>query len=336
MVKIGLVGLGKHMLSQMIPNLLRLPVIITAVCDKDGDKLRQIRRILHLDSEKCYLSWEQMLEKEALDGVICVADANLHYMVSKTSLQRGIPVFVEKTPCRSAAQAAELCRLQKEHHCFGMAGFNRRYTTAYRMMKEVTESEAFGRPCLYLAKYNSSAYSDSQYFVFNHVIHHLDLMRYLLGEIDSIDAQRIEKADGMTGYHIRFRSVSGCMGFLQSASLQCEAYPVERVEITGDGCCVTADNVKTLQYNRPVSAKTEKNPLLGEHDSLCWNYNQGHSSMYGHYGYERELADFVEAVQAGGRPENTFDDICGTMLLYERLLEHCTTVSGGVEADCKV
>ena len=66
---------------------------------------------------------------------------------------------------------------------------------------------------LYLAKYNSSAYSDSQYFVFNHVIHHLDLMRYLLGEIDSIDAQRIEKADGMTGYHIRFRSVSGCMGF---------------------------------------------------------------------------------------------------------------------------
>lgn len=56
MVKIGLVGLGKHMLSQMIPNLLRLPVSITAVCDKDGDKLRQIRRILHLDSEKCYLS----------------------------------------------------------------------------------------------------------------------------------------------------------------------------------------------------------------------------------------------------------------------------------------
>lgn len=168
------------------------------------------------------------------------------------------------------------------------------------------------------------------------LIHHLDLMRYLLGEIDSIDAQRIEKADGMTGYHIRFRSVSGCMGFLQSASLQCEAYPVERVEITGDGCCVTADNVKTLQYNRPVSAKTEKNPLLGEHDSLCWNYNQGHSSMYGHYGYERELADFVEAVQEGSRPENTFDDICGTMLLYERLLEHCTTVSGGAETDCKV
>lgn len=322
MIKIGLIGLGNHMLSQMIPNLLKLPVVIMAVCDKEEEKLARVSRYLHLNREKCYLSWEEMLEKETLDGVICVADADLHYRAAAASLRRRIPVFVEKTPCLSAVQAAKLCCLQKEYNCFGMAGFNRRYATSYRMMKKVIGTEAFGNPCLYMAKYNSSPYRDSRYFVLNHVIHHLDLMRYLLGEIDRIDAQRIEIADGKTGYHIRFRSVSGCMGFLQSASLQWESYPMERVEITGNGCCITADNVKSLQYNRPVSAKTERYPILGEEDSLCWNYNQGHSSMYSHYGYERELADFVKAVRDGKQPENTFDDVYGTMLLYERLLEN--------------
>lgn len=321
-VKIGLVGLGNHMISQMIPNLLKLPAAVTAVCDKREDRLERIRCILHLEKEKCFTSWKQMLEQEELDGVICVADAGLHYEVAEASLERRIPVFVEKTPCQSAAQAAELCRLQKKYGCFGMAGFNRRYTTSYRMMRELLNREEFGQPCLYMAKYNSSAYADSRYFVFNHVIHHLDLMRYLLGEINRIDAQKIEIADGKIGYHIRFQTAAGVLGFLQSASLQWESYPMERVEITGNGCCVIADNVKTLQYNRPVSARMEKNPLLGTNDTLCWNYNQGHSSMYSHYGYERELADFVEAVREGKVPENTFDDVYGTMLLYEKLLEN--------------
>lgn len=321
-VRIGLVGLGRHMLSQIIPNLMKLPVVITAVCDREEEKLERLRFCLPVDRASCYTSWEQMLERERLDGVICVADAGLHYEVAAASLRHRIPVFVEKTPCQSAAQAYELCGLQKEYQCFGMAGFNRRYTTSYRMMRKILRSEEFGRPLLYMAKYNSSQYGSSRYFVFNHVIHHLDLMRYLLGEIDTVEAQKTEIADGKIGYHIRFRSASGVMGFLQSASLQCESYPMERVEITGDGRCLIADNVKTLRYNRPVSSKTEMDPTLGADDALCWNYNQGHSSMYSHYGYERELADFVGAVKEGRRPENTFDDVYGTMLLYEKLLEN--------------
>ena len=319
-VRVGLVGLGDHMISQIIPNLLKLPVAIAAVCDREEERLERIRYYLSLDKTRCYIWFGQMLEREDLDGVICVANAGLHYEVAAASLRHRVPVFVEKTPCQSAAQASKLCSLQKEYGCFGMAGFNRRYTTSYRMMKRVLDAGEFGHPYLYMAKYNSSAYGSSRYFVFNHVIHHLDLMRYLLGEIDTIEAEKIEIEDGKSGYHIRFRSVSGVLGFLQSSSLQCESYPMERVEITGEGQCLIADNVKTLQYNRAVSSRTEKNPVLETDDALCWNYNQGHSSMYSHYGYERELADFVEAVKEGRHPENTFDDIYGTMLLYEKLI----------------
>lgn len=322
MIRTALIGLGNHMISRIYPTLFRLPVQIAAVCDKDPEKLARFRQFAPIPEEKCYLFFEEMLEKERPDAAVCVGNALLHYQAAAACLSRGIPVFVEKTPCESAAQAGELCRLEAKSGCFAMAGFNRRFSTSYRMMKKLISSEEFGKPYLYLAKYNSSEYPGDGYFVFNHVIHHLDLMRYLVGEIRDIQAVKVKVTERKVGYHINFVSESGVMGFLQSSSLQCESYPMERVEITGDGSVVIADNVKGLVYNRLTDNKTQAEPaLVQEQDAVSWNYNQGHSSMYSHYGYERELACFFDAVEGKRPPENTFDEVKKTMELYERMLE---------------
>lgn len=323
MIRTALVGLGNHMVSQIFPTLFKLPVQIAAVCDRDREKLERFRRFCPVQEEKCYLSYAEMIEKEKPEAVVCVGNAALHYSAAAVCLKHKIPVFVEKTPCESAAQAQELCRLEAESGCFAMAGFNRRFSTSYRMMKRLIHSEEFGKPCLYLAKYNSSEYPDDSYFVFNHVIHHLDLMRYLLGEIQEIEAVKMKFSERRVGYHISFISESGVMGFLQSSSLQCESYPMERVEITGDKSVAIADNVKGLIYNRFTANKTQAEPeLVQKEDALSWNYNQGHSSMYSHYGYERELACFFDAVQGKREPENTFGEVKKTMELYERLLQN--------------
>lgn len=321
MVRTALIGLGNHMISQIYPTLFKLPVQIVAVCDREPEKLERFRQFCPIPEGKCYLSFQEMLEAEKPEAVVCVGNALLHYQAAAACLSHRIPVFVEKTPCESAAQARELCRLEEESGCFAMAGFNRRFSTSYRMMKKLICAEEFGKPYLYLAKYNSSEYPNDDYFVFNHVIHHLDLMRYLLGEIRDIQAMKVKVSEKKVGYHIHFVSESGVMGFLQSSSLQCESYPMERVEITGNGSVVIADNVKGLVYNRFTANKTQAEPaLIPEQDAVSWNYNQGHSSMYSHYGYERELACFFDAVEGKRPPENTFGEVKRTMELYERLL----------------
>ena len=327
-VKIGLVGLGNHMLGGIYGMLLKLPVKLEAVCDIDGERLQRFSDLSGIPASKCYEDYHKMLQNENLDAVLCSGSAELHYQVAKAALMRGISVFVEKPPCLNYKQAVELADLQKENQCFGMAGFNRRFATSYRMMKEIIETKEFGKPYLYMAKYNSSAYRDEEFFVFNHITHHLDLMRYLCGEIREIRAEKIVLTSEKVGYHIRFVSESGIMGFLQSASLQCESYPAERVEITGDGTCVLVDNVKRLEYNRLVSPKIDGNPHLSEKDdALCWNYNHGHSSFYSHYGFERELGHFFESVREKRAPEHTLADMPGTMRLYEELKKNTVEIS---------
>ena len=57
-----------------------------------------------------------------------------------------------------------------------------------------------------------------------------------------------------------------------------------------------------------------------------WNYNLGHSSLYGHYGFERELESYIDALRGKAKPAATFADVAGTMKLYETLVKNCIQV----------
>ena len=332
MLRLGLIGLGDHMYRRLYPLTVGLPVHLPAVCDRNEERCRRFTE--KFSAERVYTDLEEMLDREELNGVLCAGNAGLHYRAAKACMERGISPFVEKTPCETYAQAVELRELEKASGCFTMVGFNRRFTTSYQMAKEIVERREFGEKMLYMAKYHSSVYPSDEYFLLNHVIHHLDLARYLMGEIREIHGEKVVRGVGKAGYHIRFVTESGALGFLETSSFQREDYPMERVEITGDGCNVIVDNVKGLEYNRPVSDKRGLSPVLEPGlDLQGWNYNQGHSSLYGHYGFERELEYYVDGVRGLVSPAATFGDTAETMKLYEELRDHCVPVDsrGGYE-----
>lgn len=320
-VRLGLVGLGNHMYHRLYPLTSGLPVTLAAVCDRNEEKCRRFMN--RYSARRTYTVVEEMLDREELDGVICAGNAVLHGQVAEMCMRRGISAFVEKTPCESYEQALKLKELECETGCFTMVGFNRRFATAYQMAKEIIDRKSFGRPALYMAKYHSSPYPSNEYFLFNHVIHHLDLARYLMGEIREIGGHQVVLGTGKTGWHIRFVTEQGALGFIESSSLQQEDYPMERVEITGDGQNVIVDNVKRLEHNCPVSSKRTLSPKLeAGSDMQGWNYNLGHSSLYGHYGFERELECYINALRGKIKPSATFGEVAETMKLYEMLAEH--------------
>ncbi len=325
-IPLALVGLGDHMYSRLYPLLAPLDVDLVAVCDRDASRLARFAG--RYAARRQYADFETMLDEAEPAAVICAGPAGLHYAVARACMLRGISPFVEKTPCETAAQALELCALEKKTGCFTMTGFNRRFATAYMMAREIVSSPEFGTPLLYMAKYNASPYASQKYFFFNHVIHHLDTARFFMGEITSISADKRVLNDREVCCHIRFSTAAGAMGFLQSASVGCEAYPMERVEITGRAGNVIVDNVKQVEYNRSTDARQgpDPAPLGQETDCLRWNMNHGHSSLYGHYGFERELGVYLACVAEGKRPPLTFADTAQTMLLYEQLMQNTLEV----------
>lgn len=325
-MKLACIGLGSHMRKTLYPGIPAKNVELVAICDQQEERLSEFRKFAPVGAEHCYTDFYEMLEKEQPHAVLCAGNPNLHYKVAKACMHRKISPFIEKTPCENSKQARELAILEQQTGCFCMVGFNRRYTTAYCMAKEILEHD-FGSPLLYLAKYNSSEYGSEQSFLLNHVIHHLDLMRFLLGEIDDLRAEEMIVDERKTGLHIHFCTNNGVIGFLQSSSFQSETFPMERVEIQGIGKNLIIDNVKYLEYNRSVDKKTEDRPVLSEkEDTLCWNWNMGHSSMYSHYGYERELKEYFQALNTGEKPVSSMEQVVGTMELYEKLLKNRTII----------
>ena len=316
-LKIGLVGCGGHMFHYIYNFLKNQPVELVAICDKSEERMRSFASYYKVD--RCYKDHVNMLKKENLDAVVCVADAAVHYQVAKDSMLSGINVFIEKTPCQNTAQAQELIDIQEKTGKFTMVGFNRRFMTSYLMAKEIMARDEFGPLTMYMAKYNASEYHSDEVFVFNHMIHHFDLMRFFLGEIKEMSSNKIKIDEHRVGYHTSFVSDSGVIGFLQSGSLQYEPYPVERVEITGVGRNIIVDNIKHLEYHRPGERRDNFNqPILAEGgDTLTWNLNHNLYSTYTYLGYESELNHFIKYALKDEIPDFNIKDSHGTMRLLD-------------------
>ncbi|TBL71598.1 Gfo/Idh/MocA family protein [Paenibacillus thalictri] len=319
--KIGLVGCGNHM-YEFIAHCLKWapPVTIQAVCDLDEAKLERFANYYNVAGK--YTDYREMFAKEPLDAVICVINETAHYDVAKAAMLSGLHIFVEKTPCLTSVEAEELAQIQKSTGKTTMVGFNRRFMTSYVMAKEISQRPEFGGIYMYQSQFNTSPYRSEAFFKINHVIHHLDLARFMMGEITLTQVQRVAIDDRRVGYTISFRSEQGGIGTIQSGSLLDELYPIERLELLGDRRNVVVDNVRSLVYNRPPGQRKEQYKtyaLVEGGDALVWNPSLGVYPRYSYHGYEDELHYFIQCVMDGRKPEPNIEDSVQTMRLVEEM-----------------
>jgi predicted dehydrogenase len=318
-LRLGLVGLGNHMYNIMYPAMKNMPVELVAACDVSQERLDRFAGYYRVPAS--YTDYRAMLAREKLDVVVCIIDADHHYEVGKACLQAGVHAFVEKCPCNTAEQAEDLATTMHASGKYLTAGFNRRFVTAYMMAHEIINRQEFGPKLFYSAKYHANPYRSEAYFVFNHIVHHLDLARYFLGELELVHAEKLRLDDRRVGFTLLLKAASGTMATIQSGSLQCEFFPMERVEINGLGTNVIVDNIKSLQYNRPAPPRDREKtaPMTDKSDGQVWNLNHGYGSGYTYYGYDLIMETFVDHLLAGTRPAYTIDDAVGTMRLLDKV-----------------
>jgi predicted dehydrogenase len=323
MVKLAIIGCGNFTFNTLYPMLRKQPIRLAAICDTAPEQTERFAAFYNAGVR--YTDYREMILTEKPDGVICAVNASVHYEAAKFCLENNVTIFVEKTPCETAKQAEELAELQKAGGKFVVTGFNRRFVNSYMMTREIIQRPEFGSVSMYYSKFNSDPYLSNDYYIFNHIIHHLDLARYLLGEIAGIKVQsRI--VNGRSGaFEVHFKALeTGAVGTIQAASMLNEAYPMEILDIAGTNGNVVVNNIRDLRYNRtgPHRNVETPEPLKNDGDCLSWNLSGGFgvgSGIYSYLGFETELDQFIKAITGGTRPACTIEESIGTMKVMEEV-----------------
>jgi predicted dehydrogenase len=187
--------------------------------------------------------------------------------------------------------------------------------------KDAPGGSGFGRIYMYSAAFHAGAYASEEAFAVNHVSHHLDLARMLLGEIELRSVMALREDGTRLGYQIAFEGPGGLLGSIQSNSFLCGDYPMERVEICGDRQQLIVENVRHLWHNRPVSriGGTGAVDFAAAGGTKILNANNAQLDNRTHYGFEQMAAEFARCSGTGERPAQDMADALKTYMLVEQL-----------------
>lgn len=162
-VKIGLIGLGKHIRRHHIPYLQNREVDkgdveiawITGYLPEDS-KIADSYDINKAESDKdkqrykCVPGekWKDLIENDKVDGVIVSLPSSLHAVPARNALQYGVNVAVEKPPTITVRECSELVDYAEKNDLVFVTISQRRYENVYQKVKEIIENNGLGEPQL--------------------------------------------------------------------------------------------------------------------------------------------------------------------------------------------
>jgi len=278
-------------------------------------------KIAGIASDGCriYEDLSQMLAQPDLDVVCICTPSGAHLEPALEAARAGKHVVVEKpleitlARCDAIIDACDaagvrLCTI-----------FPSRFTPANRRLKEAIDGGRFGRLTMgdtYVKWWRTQQYYDSGGWrgtwdldgggaLMNQAIHNVDLLSWLMGDVDSIMAQtatlahvRIEVEDTAVAC-LRFKN--GALGVIEAAT---SAYPglLKRTEIHGDrgSARVDQDDITLWEFQEKVPSDSEIFAAM----AAVSGFKAGASDPRGinHIGHRDQLADFLQAIDRGTAP----------------------------------
>jgi myo-inositol 2-dehydrogenase / D-chiro-inositol 1-dehydrogenase len=115
---------------------------LVAVCDLD--QARASRNARWFGAERVYTDYRQMFDAETLDAVLICTGPQTHARLTLDAIERGLPVFVEKPPALTLAEAVHLREVSERAGVPIMVGTMKRHALIYRRLKAVIEEPGFG------------------------------------------------------------------------------------------------------------------------------------------------------------------------------------------------
>lgn len=309
-IRIGFIGAGGHATGSLYPclNLALRPSDslaqepmgeLVAVCDMDRPKAERNARAFGF--EKVYDNHRKMIEQEDLDCILVVMHPKLQYPLAKEVMEAGKHVFIEKPPTTTLEQARDLDATSKRTGKSCMIAFMKRFSSVYLQVKKWMALPEFGQISAYEARFTYGNYPTDIYdFLNGFSCHHLDLMRFFMGDVKTIFAEHVTRGKGWHSYAVTARFANDAVGLLHTNSLELYNCPSERVCVTGVGSVAVADGWQDAVCYLP-----------GQAQPLYWSPNTPMTAaLYNGTlkGYVGEIRHFFESVKNGRAPESNISD----------------------------
>ena len=310
--RIAVVGAGSLSTRRIYPYLGAAGAQLVGVCDLDRAKAE---RNAALWGGTPYTRMETMLDAEQPDGLIICIGPEAHAELAPRVLRRGIPVYTEKPPAVTAADALAVARVAKETGVLCTTAFKKRYSVAYNRAKDFIAE--FPPDDLYAL---SIDYAGAQYdhasprhsLLLDFAIHAIDLSGYLFGDAAEVFAF----AKGLDAYAVSVRYANGAVGSLGFNCGRSFGIPTEEVEITArGGNFMSIHNSSSWRIAREGRCVEWREP-----PTFTSAGDSGNET-----GHLAELADFVAAIREGHSTRSCIAESYRSMVVYEAIAESAAT-----------
>ncbi|HEX7513692.1 MAG TPA: Gfo/Idh/MocA family oxidoreductase [Candidatus Methylomirabilis sp.] len=227
-------------------------VELVAICDAVLEKARA--RAIEFGVSRGYADFATMLDKEKPDAVDIVTPVETHAPLARIAADRGVHLMCQKPMAPTLAEAEALVRDVGDRVRF-MVHENFRFRPQYVMAREWLEAGRVGDPTHACMTARSSGFLSlgttpfllqrqpylqafPRLLIFEALIHHLDVLRFLLGPLMVVSAQVAKINQGLTGEDaasILLRGENGPICVLDGnfSAPGYPALPMDRLEISG-------------------------------------------------------------------------------------------------------
>ena len=326
LTRIGWIGAGTHAAEMLLPQLSRLPVTIAAICDANPERLNLVADRYGIQAR--YTNAEDLLAHPNLDAIGMAVGPAVHLKYAAAAMQRRLPVFMEKPPAATAAEAQTLADISASTGQPCVVGFMKRYSTANRIAGNILRAPEFGPSASLLGEYMTApgyfvGNPDYTGFLLHHCIHAMDLVPWLMGEpVQSVTTRRFEMAPGRLLFHIAYSFASGALATVVLGTHQSRGTPMEWWQVMGDHKRVEIRNVHEVRYYRAPGFKAgDPNATLDPaQDALIWEPNQTAAANEDHKGYHALLAAFLACVNGEPSDAPTITDGVRAMQVLEAVI----------------
>jgi predicted dehydrogenase len=266
-----------------------------------------------------YDDLDEMLRRPDLDVVSICTPSGAHMEPAVAAAKAGKHVIVEKPLEIDLSRCDAIINACDEAGVRLCAIFPSRFSPANARLQEAIEMGRFGRLTLgdtHVKWWRTQDYYDSGGWrgtwrldgggaLMNQAIHNVDLLYWLMGDVDSVMAHtatlahvRIEVEDTAVA-SVRFKN--GALGTIQAAT---SAYPglAKRIEIHGDRGSVRIEQDDVTLWDFQEKIPSDNIILAAIAGRSAGNSGASDPRGISHLGHREQIADFLGAIDGQGEP----------------------------------
>lgn len=322
-VKFAIIGCGRISYRHIEAIAANPEAKLVAACDL---KLELAKERVNGLGVNVYRDYNEMLKKEAIDVVNIMTPSGMHAEHAMDIIRRYRKhVVIEKPMCLRVEEGEELIETARKNGVKVFAVHQNRFNKAIKKVREAIGSGSLGKVVLGTVRIRWSrgqAYYDRDPWrgtwaldggaLSNQAIHHIDLLRWLVGDVESLSAisatQLVNTEVEDTACAI-LRFKNGALGAIEATTA---ARPLSKdleasISILGEHGTVI---VEGASVNRLTTWTIDDTDLA--------EYEENPPNVYG-FGHNDIIDNVVETIKGKASPSITAEDALSTVRLLSAI-----------------